>query len=65
MMSGRQNTGIQPIGPPIQNMAATKITTNGRSISALMVAEVRNSRNASNSCRLLANAPTEGGRAVI
>ena len=43
-------------------MIRIKRKTNGKSINAVSVAEVKKSRKVSNSCRLLANAPTEGGR---
>ena len=48
-ITGTARSGTIPTHPPIQKITMMKMKTNGRSISAVMVAEVMNSRNASNS----------------
>jgi hypothetical protein len=64
-MIGNATSGIQAMGPPIQAIARTNRIANGRSTSVVMVAEVTNSRNDSNSWTLFANAPTDAGRPAI
>ena len=65
MITGTASTSTKPRYPPIQKITAMNSTTNGRSTRAVIVAEVMNSRNDSNSWMLLAKEPTEAGRASI
>ena len=64
-MTGNAITGTQAIGPPIQAITRMNSNAKGRSTSVVSVADVTKSRNDSNSCTLLANAPTDAGRPAM
>jgi len=57
--------GTTTMTPAKSQMMNRKKMANGRSIRVETVAEVKNSRTDSNSCRCLANAPVDAGRDSI
>ncbi len=57
--------GGTSIGNAIHAVTTRKISANGRSISAVTVAEVMKSRTVSNERRLAANEPTDAGRSSM
>ena len=65
MTTGMAIRGIHASGPPIAQITNTNKKINGRSTTATRVAEVKKSRKLSNSRRVAASTPAEGGRAAI
>jgi hypothetical protein len=62
---GIRTAGTVTTGPAMKKMMTRKISTNGKSISADKLAEVKKSRNVSYCCTLLAKAPEDCGPAAI